>query len=89
MRVGDVELKLLSPPIHAVSQERRATKLIYVSKVNIGKRHGVRHAKGRKRENLLPSDLKLDATAAAPSSDAPDARHNFELNGQHRYIRRK
>ena len=86
MRVGDVELKLLGHYlIHAVAQERRATKLIYVSKVNIGKRHGVRHAKGRKkgewrrRENLLPSDLKLDATAAAPSSDAPAARHNVQL----------
>ena len=61
MRVGDVELKLLGHYlIHAVAQKRRATKLIYVSKVNIGKRHGVRHAKGRKkgewrrRENLLP-----------------------------------
>ena len=86
MRVGDVELKLLGHYlIHAVAQKRRATKLIYVSKVNIGKRHGVRHAKGRKkgewrrRENLLPSDLKLDATAAAPSSDAPAARHNVQL----------
>ena len=62
MRVGDdADLKLLGHhPIHVVAQERRATKLIYVSKVNIGKRHGVRHAKGRKkgewrrRENVLP-----------------------------------